>query len=115
MTTTAIGSIQLGIIYLIAEWSGDAKWAHRQLVEFLEQRHIPAERLLVLDVDHHPELYDLTEFAGRIHGWGEVAVIKAGRIVFVTVLGKHRSQFQQHCEELVRVYDTEPDAPANAG
>ena len=105
MTTTAIQSIQHGIVFLMAEWSGGAKWAHRQLVTFLEQRGIPLEQLHVLDVDRHPELYDMPELSGRIHGWGETAVVRDGRIVFVTVLGKDQSQIQEHCDELLRAYD----------
>jgi hypothetical protein len=52
-----------------------------------------------------PELYDMPEFAGKIHGWGEAAVVRDGRVVFVTALGKDQSRTQEHCEELLRVYD----------
>ncbi|MEO6184644.1 MAG: hypothetical protein ABIP71_16380 [Verrucomicrobiota bacterium] len=103
--TTTIQSIKRGIVFLMAEWSGGAKWGHRHLVAFLEQRGISAEQLHVLDVDRHPELYDMPEFAGKIHGWGEAAVVRDGRIVFVTVLGKDQSRTQEHCEELLKVYD----------
>lgn len=105
MTTTAISSIQRGIVFLMAEWSGGAKWAHDHLVIFLKQSGISLDQLHVLDVEHHPELYDLPEFAGRIHGWGETAVVRDGRIVFVTILGKDQSRIQEHCGELLRAYD----------
>lgn len=105
MSATAIQSIQHGIVFLLAEWSGGAKWAHDQLVTFLEQRGIPLERLHVLDVDRHPEVYGLPKFAGRIHGWGEAAVVRDGKIVFVSVLGKDQSRTQEHCDELFRVYE----------
>jgi hypothetical protein len=104
MSTTAIEACQNGIVFLLAEWSGGAKWAHDQLVMSLEQRGIPLEQLHVLDVDHHPELYDMPEFSGRIHGWGEAAVVRDGRIVFVTVLGEDQSRIQEHCNELFRAY-----------
>ena len=55
----------------------------------LEQRGIPMEHLHVLDVDRHPELYDLPEFVGRIHGWGEAAVVRDGKVLFVTTIGRH--------------------------
>lgn len=105
MNTTAIPSIQRGIVFLMAEWSGPAKLAYRQLVTSLEQRGIPREQLHVLDVDCHPELYDMPEFTGRIHGNGEAAVVRDGRIVFVMVLGIDRSRTQEHCDELLRIYD----------
>lgn len=105
MSTTAIPSVQRGIVFLMAEWSGPAKLAYRQLVTSLEQRGIPSEQLHVLDVDRYPELYQMPEFSGRIHGYGEAAVVRDGRIVFVTVLGKDRSRTSERCEELLRVYD----------
>ena len=79
--------------------------AHRYLVSFLEQRGFPSEQLHILDVDQHPELYDLPELAGKIHGWGEAAAVRDGKIVFFTVLGKELSHIQEHCDELLRAYD----------
>ena len=104
MTITSINSIQRGIVFLMATWSGGAVSAHRHLTSFLEQHGIPKQQLHVLDVDHHPELYDMPEFAGKIHGWGEAAIVKDGKIVYVTVLGKDQNQIQNHCHELLRVY-----------
>ena len=104
MTTTSITSIQRGIVFLMATWSGGAQVAHRFLVSFLEQHGFPSEQLHVLDVDQHTELYDLPELTGKIHGWGEALVIKDGMIVFVTRLGKDQHLMQAHCDELLRVY-----------
>lgn len=106
MGTTTIQSIQHGIVFLLAEWSGGAKWAHDRLVTSLWQRGIPLERLHVLDVDRYPELYEQPEFVGRIHGWGEAAIVMDGKVVFVAVLGKDQWRIQEHCEELFKVYET---------
>lgn len=104
MTTTSVTSIQRGIVYLLATWSGGAKWAFPKLVAYLEQHGISSEQLHVFDVDQHPELYDLPELAGKILGWGEVLAIKDGRIIHFTLLGKDQHLIQEHCEELLRVY-----------
>jgi hypothetical protein len=104
MTITSITSIQRGVIFLMATWSGGAQVAHRYLVSFLEQHGISAEQLHVLDVDQHPELYELPELAGKIHGWGEAAVVKDGKIIYFTRLGKDQHLIQEHCDELLRVY-----------
>lgn len=104
MSTTTITSIQRGIIFLMAEWSGPAQLACRQLIDFLQQRGIPSEQLHVLNVDHHPELYNMPELVGKIHGWGETAIVKDGRIVFVIDLGKNPHQFQKQCNELLQAY-----------
>jgi hypothetical protein len=106
MSTSNIQSIQRGIVFLMAEWSGGSQWAHRQLVHFLDKRGFSPEQLTVLNVDLHPELYDMPEFAGKIHGWGETAVVQNGRIVFVTVLGKDQDRFQEHFDDLLRAYNT---------
>jgi hypothetical protein len=105
MTDTTIQSVQRGIIFVMAQWSGNAQQAHKHLAAFLEQHGIPAERLLCIDVDREPGVYGVPEFTGKIHGWGEAAVVREGRIVFVTILGKDLSRIQEHCEELLRVYE----------
>jgi hypothetical protein len=104
MTTTSITSIQRGIIFLMATWSSGAQWALPKLVSFLEQHNISSEQLHVLDIDEHPGLYDLPELTGKIHGWGEALIVKDGRIVFFTRLGKDQHLIQEHCDELLRVY-----------
>jgi hypothetical protein len=104
MTSTCITSIRRGIVFLMATWSGGAQWAFPKLVSFLEQHGIPSEQLHVFDVDQHPEIYDLPELAGKLHGWGEALVVKDGRIVFVTCLGKDQHLIQEHCDELLQVY-----------
>jgi hypothetical protein len=83
-----------------------AHWAFPKLVSFLEQHGIPSEQLQVFDLDQHPEIYDLPELAGRLHGWGEVLVVKQGRIVFVKSLGKDQHLIQENCDELLRVHIT---------
>lgn len=98
-------SIQHGIVFLMAPWSGGAQWAHRHLTEFLQQRGVPSEKLATLDLDCEPWVYDWPEFAGKIHGWGEAAVVKDGRIVHFTILGKDQRRIQEHCTELLRAYE----------
>src|SRR3954470_12399181 len=102
MSPSRIQSIQHGILFLMAKWSGRAHWAHKQLTEFLKQRGVPPGRLVTLDVDREPYVYDFPELAGKVHGWGETAVVRDGRIVFLTILGKHKDRIREHCEELLR-------------
>lgn len=104
MTAANLASIQRGVVFLMANWSAGAQWALPKLVSFLEQHDIPSEHLQVLDLDQHPELYDLPELAGKIHGWGEVLVIKHGRVAFFVRLGHDQSLIQQHCNELLQIY-----------
>jgi hypothetical protein len=105
MTTTSITSIQRGIVFVMAEWSGQAKWAHKQLVDFLAEHRTPPEHLTCIDVDRQPDVYDLPEFSGKIHGYGEAAAVRDGRIVFVTTLGKDKNRIQERCAELLKFYE----------
>lgn len=104
MATTSITSIQRGIVFLMANWSGGSQWAYPKFVAFWEQHGIPSEQLHVFEVDLHPELYDLPELAGQIHGWGEAFIIKEGRIIFLTRLGKDQHLIQEHCVQLLHYY-----------
>ena len=94
----------------MAEWSGPAKMAFKQLEDLLAQKHIGSENVICIDVDREPWIYDLPEFAGKIHGNGEAAVVKDGRVVFETSLGADKTQIQERCEELLRFYESEPNA-----
>ncbi len=106
MITITIQAIEYGIVFLMAQWSGGAKWAYGQLLPAMEQRGIPVKQLHVFDVDLHSGLYDMPELTGRIHGWGETAVVRGGKIVFVTVLGEDKSRIEENCDELFKAYDS---------
>jgi hypothetical protein len=103
--TTNIISVQRGIIFLRAEWSGQAEWAFSQLTDFLRQHNELLEHLICFDIDRDQEtIRALSELAGKIHGYGEAAVVRDGKIVFVTILGKDKTQIQNRCEELLKFY-----------
>jgi hypothetical protein len=102
--TANISSIQNGIVFLMAEWSGPAKQAYDGLKHYLEKHDWPLSLLTCINVDQEPAVYDLPELSGKIHGWGEAIVIRNGKIAFVTTLGKDRGQFEARCEELLKNY-----------
>ena len=104
MATTFL-SIQNGIVFLMAEWSGPAKLAYNDLKCFLEHHRSALDNLTFIDVDREPDIYNLPELSGKIHGWGEVVVVKNGKIGFVTELGKDKSQIQNRYEELLKIYE----------
>ena len=105
MTSLDIHSIDRGIVFLMARWSGSSFWAHRELTSFLTRRGIAVEELIALDIDLYPQLYELPEFSGKIHGWGEAAVIRNGNVVFFAALGKDQSKVLSLCEELLQAYE----------
>ena len=99
-----IRRIHRGIIFVHAKWSGGSVWALPRFKEFITNRSIPNEHVLYLDADDE-ELAAVPEFYGKMHGWGEVAVILGGQIVFLTNLGDIKEQFEQRCAQVMDVYD----------
>ena len=89
----------------MAEWSGSAKVAWRQLCESVDDYRGSKPQVIKIDLQEGEPIYDLPELAGKIHGWGEAMVVKRGEIVFFTALGKEKAEIQSRCEELLRIYE----------
>ena len=102
--TTSISSIQHGIVFLMAPWSGPAVMAWQHLRDYLAA-HAPGATYLSINVDQEPAVYEVPGLAGRIHGWGEAAVVRDGRVVFCTALAKDPAQIASLCDELLRAYE----------
>ena len=83
-----IKQIDRGILFLMAFWSGPSVTAFAKLTQVvgnLDKRE--ALKLVVVDVDGSPKLYDVPEFVGKIHGDGETAWVRDGKIVVTSGLG----------------------------
>lgn len=100
---TSITSIQRGVVFLFARWSGPAVFAHKFLSDFLQERGA-LDHLVCIDIDCEPELQSIPEFAGKVHGWGEAAVVRNGKIVFFVALAKGQGRIEDRCNELFRVF-----------
>src|ERR1051325_1722952 len=100
----SIREIERAIIFLMAEWSGPAQWAWRELSEFLENYRGQAPNVIKLEWKDAAPVYSLPELDGKVHAWGEAFVVKNGQVVFFTVLGKEKQEIQRRCEMLVRAY-----------
>jgi hypothetical protein len=97
-----IGTIRCGILLVMAFWSGSARLAFAELKRVLKESD-PAGHLelVVVDTDGCPDLYDLPEFVGKLHGAGEAAWIRAGRIVRTSGLGFHPECFKPFTLQLL--------------
>jgi hypothetical protein len=76
-----IRSIDRGILFLMAFWSGPSVQAFARLTEVLVALPAKDLELVVADVDGSPDLYELPEFKGQITGSGETAWVRHGNIV----------------------------------
>lgn len=79
-----IRSISRGILFMMAFWSGSCQLAFVRVTELLARLAPDDLELVVVDVDGSPELYDIAEFKGKIHGYGESAWVHNGRVVATT-------------------------------
>ncbi|HVS40461.1 MAG TPA: hypothetical protein VMS17_33195 [Gemmataceae bacterium] len=97
----ALQTIRCGILFIMAFWSGPARVAFAALKEML-MRVDPQGRLelIVVDTDACPELYDLPEFSGNLHGKGEAAWVKDGKIV-CTAFGWNPTTFETNTAGLL--------------
>ncbi len=75
-----VRSIRRGVLFLMAFWSVSAR--------------------VVADVDGSPALYELPEFRGKVHGYGETAWVRDGGIVATSGLGMNTACFEQNTRSL---------------
>jgi hypothetical protein len=85
---SVISTIQLGILFVMAFWSGSSRTAFARLKKVLSEVDSDGRlELVVVDTDGCPDLYEAPEFLGNLHGNGETAWIDQGRIVAVATGG----------------------------
>ena len=111
------GSIRLGILFVMAWWSGPSRQGFSELKRVLATLD-PDGRLevVVVDTDGCPDLYECPEFAGQLHGWGEVAWVRGGRVVRTSGMGYRPECFEPYTRELLAsAPDAEPDGVLSRG
>ena len=89
-----VRSIRQGILFLMAFWSVSSVQAFAKLTEILGRLDTGSLELVVVDVDGSPELYELSELKGKIHGNGETAWVREGKIVATSGLGLNTDCFE---------------------
>jgi hypothetical protein len=99
---SVIQHIRCGILFVMAWWSGPARQAYVRLADVLSKVN-PCGKLefIVVDADGVPALYEMAEFLGRMHGAGETAWIKDGRIVATSGLGFNPDCFEANTKALL--------------
>ncbi len=99
---SVFGTIRLGVVFVMAWWSGGARQGFAQLKQVLATVD-PRDRLelVVVDTDGCPDLYECPEFAGQLHGWGEVAWVRDGQVVGTSGLGYHPECLESFTRELL--------------
>ena len=96
-----VRSIRCGILFLMAFWSGPSFRAFTKLTDVMRQLQADGLELVVVDVDGSPDLYELPEFDGKIHGAGETAWVKDGKIIATSGIGLNVACFEPNTVALL--------------
>ena len=81
---TLLQSIDCGLVYLMAFWSGPAILAWVKFAEFATRMRDSQVRFAAVDVDGSPDLYDFLQASPGnpfIAGWGEIIWLRRGLVV----------------------------------
>jgi hypothetical protein len=90
----SIRDIDRGIVFLMAEWSGPAQWAWRQLCDFVDGYPGAKPNVIKVEWQDPGPVYSRPELEGKVHGLGKAMVVKDGQIVFSPFLAKKRRRFR---------------------
>lgn len=96
-----IESIECGVFFLMAFWSAGAVKAFTELSEVLATPETEFLECVVADVDGSPSLYEVPEFKGNVHGWGETAWVYQGKIIATSGLGLNTECFRPNTSTLL--------------
>ncbi len=90
-----VATISRGVLFFIAFWSGPSMQALVELKRVLAAVDPGGElQLVVVDTDGCADLCEMAEFRSNIHGWGEAAWIKNGKICRTSGMGFHPECFE---------------------
>ena len=99
---SVIDTIRVGVLFVMAFWSGSARAAFVRLKRVLSDIDPGGQlEVVVVDTDGCSDLYECPEFAGRLHGNGEAAWIAGGRIVCTATGGSHPLAFEAFARHLL--------------
>jgi hypothetical protein len=101
-TTSLIGEIKRGVLFVMAFWSGPSIKAFNQLTDIIN-RLDPNGMLefVVIDTDGAQSFYEHPIFNGKLHGAGEAAWIKDGVIQCTSGLGSNPNCFEANTKKLL--------------
>jgi hypothetical protein len=97
-----LATIRCGVLFVMAFWSGPARLAFQELKRVLEKVDPEGKlELVVIDTDGCPDIYELPEFVGKMHGAGETAWVREGQLIRTSGLGYHPEYFEPYTRLLL--------------
>ena len=113
---SVIPTIRCGILFIMAYWSGTSFRSFARLKQVLS-RLDPGGRLdvVVVDTDGCPDVYEVPELAGKMHGNGDATWVSAGRVVCTAARGSPPKAFETYTRHLLEECMAESGAAADGG
>ena len=113
---SVIGTIRFGVLFVMTWWSGPSRQGFARLKQVLAALD-PGGRLkvVVVDTDGCPDLFEAPEFAGQLQRWGEVGWVRDGRVVRTSGKGYHPECFEPFTRELLASAQTPNQALQQTG
>lgn len=97
-----LATIRCGVFFVMAFWSGPSRLAFQELKRVLEVLDSEGRlELVVVDTDGCPDIEELPEFVGKLHGAGETAWVREGQLVRTSGLGYHPECFEPYTRLLL--------------
>lgn len=88
VSPSIVSEIELGVLFVMAFWSGPAMQSFRQLLDTVARLDSEKQlRIVVVDTDRISELQKEPPFQGKLHGAGETFWVRDGQIVADSGLG----------------------------
>jgi hypothetical protein len=95
-------TINKGVVFLMAFWSMYAIKAFSVLTKVMSDLNADDVRLVVVDVDGSPELDELPELKGKLHGgYGETLWVYHGEILITSGPGGQSDRFRENTVDLL--------------
>lgn len=94
----------LAMVFLWAKWSGPSVLAKQRLERRLASTVLAASEFVAIDVDEHPTVCDVPELVGKIHAWGEVAIVLSGEVRSLHILARQNDRLDEMIDGLLNEY-----------
>lgn len=105
---SVFGTIEHGVVFVMAWWSGPASQAFSKLKQVLAKVDLAGRlELVVVDTDQCPDLYECPEFFEQLHGAGEIAWIRDGRVVCTSGIGYRPELIELVTRKFVRCVESD--------
>lgn len=100
--TEVLNRIERGLLFVMAFWSGTSYQSLIAITETLAEIDLEARlEFVIIDTDGASELYDHPGFRNKLHGHGEIAWIRNGKIVSATTIGFDPKDYRSNTETLL--------------